>query len=57
VTEPDYAVFLIRAENEMKKIYPSLLEGKNKDAFGHALQTIKHLQEFMSWIIENKAKG
>ena len=56
MTEPDYAIFLIRAEEQMKSIYPSLLEGKNKQAFVHALECIGHLQEFMTWCLETKGK-
>lgn len=57
MTEPDWSSHLIRCEEAFRKIYPAMLEGKNREAFLNALETIGELQQFMAWCIENKTKG
>jgi hypothetical protein len=57
VQEPDYAIFLIRAERAFVAIYPAMANGKYKEAAIAAYEVVAELMSFLRWITENKAKG
>jgi hypothetical protein len=57
MTEPDYAIYLIRAEKSFCAIYPAMASGKYKEAAISAYEVVAELMSFLRWITENKAKG
>jgi hypothetical protein len=57
VQEPDYAIFLIRAERAFVAIYPAMANGKYKEAAIAAYEVVAELMSFLKWITTEKGKG
>jgi hypothetical protein len=57
VTEPDYVVHLIRAEEALKAVYPAMCDKKVKEALVHVQEVVMELAQFVIWVLTHKAKS
>lgn len=56
MTEPDYAIFLIRAETALKAVFPAMSERRHAEGLRHALEVQRQLTEFHDWVIRANTK-
>ena len=54
--EPDYAPHITRAERALQAIYPAMCDRKSAQAVEHALEAIRELTAYVSWIVEKSKK-
>ena len=53
----DYAAPLIRLDEAVRQIYPSILRGQWTEAFKHALKAQEELTRFMAMCVSEKGKN
>jgi hypothetical protein len=54
LSEPDYAVYLIRAEDAMKSVYPAMAERKYNAAALHVFEVLAQLSAFLKFLASRK---
>lgn len=54
LNQPDYAIFLIRAEDAMKSVYPAMADRKYNMAAQHVFEVFAQLTAFLKYLASRK---